>query len=265
VKKTAIIFLALAICTLLSCCSKTAFDDPEMQADFDAISLALEARDWDALVTDTNWYTMRNEAAVRKLVAKELENYMEEDDLTSARELLTSMPPDFVDGFEYYASPEFMSWMVNRFANDGSRFIKKAGQGGYYDTHSHELAEFTNYDELTDTEYVSKVWFSGDFALNIYTSRIRSTGELTAEHSIGLYVAGTCVYMTSDASESVNGEAILRGYVNSGTYYGYDGYILCNTGSAAINNFILADTSDGGYCNVRTRADSYSGKQHRIG
>ena len=190
---------------------------------------------------------------------------MKEDDLDTARKLLTTMSFDFINGGNYYASYDFMSWIVNRFANEGTRYIKTEGAGGYYDTHSDELVEFVNYDELNDIEYVSKVWFSGDFALNVYTSRVRSTGELVADHSVGLYVCGTCIMYTNDPTVNINGEALLKGYVNTGSYYGLDGYILSNTGTSCLTYFTLTDTSDGGYCHVSAQSEEYKGKQIKIG
>lgn len=265
-KKTKMIFLIFALSALLSCCSgKPQFDDPEMQGYYDKISVCMENGDWDGLVTDTGWYLMRKEEPVLRLAAKNLDKAMKNDDLDYARELLTSMSFDFINGNEYYASNSFMSWMVNRFANEGTRFIKKAGEGGYYDTHADELMEFVNYDENSDVEYVSKVWYSGDFALNIYTSRIRSTGELIADHSVGLYVCGTCVFYTNDSTVNINGDSLLKGYVNTGSYYELDGYILCNTGTTCLSSFILTDTSDGGYCYVNTQNEEFRGKQVKIG
>ena len=265
-RKIKVTLIILAICALFSACSdKPKFDDPEMQANYEKIVLAMEEENWEALVTDTNWYAMRQEAPVKRLAAKKLTKAMKEDDIDCARELLTSMSFDFVDGSEYYATYDFTGWFVNRFANDGTRFIKTAGSGGYYDTHASELAEFVNYDEYNDIEYVSKVWYSGDFALNIYTSRVRSTGELVADHSVGLYICGTCVSYTNDPTVNINGEALLKGYITTGSYYGLDNYILSNTGSSCLTFFTLTDTTDGGYCHVSTQQETYEGRQTKVG
>lgn len=265
-KKARITFIILALCMLLSCCSeKPKFEDPEMQANYEKIAVAFEENNWDAVTTGTNWTLMRHEEPVLRLAEKKLEDAMKEDDLDTARKLLTTLSFDFINGDEYYASYEFMSWIVNRFANEGTRYIKTEGNGGYYDTHSNELVEFVNYDESSDVEYISKVWFSGDFALNIYTSRIRSTGELIADHSVGLYLCGTCIMYTNDPTVNINGEALLKGYINTGSYYGLDGYILSNTGTSCFAYFTLTDTSDGGYCNVCSQNEEYTGKQIKIG
>ncbi len=265
-KKISLIAFLLIFAALLSCCSPAPkFDDPEKQAAYENVAALLEEEDWEALGSSSDWYAMRSEDSIRRTAAKKLTGFMKADDLDSALELFTCMPFDFVDGGSYYTTNKFMTWVVNHFANGGTRYIKEAGQGGYYDTHASELVEFTNYDELTDTEYVSRCWYSGDFALNIYTSRNRTTGELTADHSVGLYVAGTCVSLVSDTTKNIDGATILKGYIINGSYYGMGNYILCNVGTSCLVSFILTDTTDGGYAIVRTQLEEFEGPQHKIG
>ncbi|MBR4940875.1 MAG: hypothetical protein IKZ19_02640, partial [Clostridia bacterium] len=251
-KRLTLLPLLMAVCILFSCCGKPGFEDPQKQACYEKIVSCIDNRDFENLTVDTDWYVMRQEDAVKKYAAKKLTEYMKEDDLDSACQLLTSMPFDFIDGNEYYASYDFTGWILNRFSNEGQRFIKEEGLGGYYDTNSHELVEFVNYDELNDVEYVSKVWFSGDFALNIYTSRIRTTGELVADHSVGLYVAGTCIAIFNDNTETINGDALLKGYCAKGSYYTLNGYIISNPLSSCLDGFTLTNAADGGYGYVET-------------
>ena len=58
-KKNGILIIVLAITALLSCCTgKQKFEDPEMQANYEKIALAMDENDWEALTDGTNWTIM---------------------------------------------------------------------------------------------------------------------------------------------------------------------------------------------------------------
>ncbi|MGN1452179.1 MAG: hypothetical protein ACI4XQ_08760 [Eubacteriales bacterium] len=267
VKKIFPVILALVFSLAQSACSPSAadLDTPEEIRNYEAISAAFSEKNWDALNGTVSWESMRRTGAVRSLAAGALSGFYGDDDWQNACALLTHMSFDYVDGGEYYASSDFMAWLVSHFSVSGERFIKTEGSGGYYDSHQNELSEFTNYDENTGVEYISKVWYLGDFALNIYTVRNRETQELLYDNTVGLYVRGVCIHNTTDSTKNINGESLLRGYLTNGTYYSLGGYILCNVGTSCLDSFSLIPSDGSGYAVVRVKSEDYSGKQYRIG
>lgn len=98
-------------------------------------SLTAEMCDWKNRDREESYYEYLDTNKGRNLIASELTKFHEEDDVLKAMWLLC-IQPNSVDGYDLWASPSFIEWILGYARMNGVRSVEERANGEQYVTYT---------------------------------------------------------------------------------------------------------------------------------
>lgn len=117
-------------------------------------SLTAEMCDWKNRNSEDSYYNYLTSEKGRKFLASELTKLHRNDDVSKAMWLLC-IQPNSINGFELWASPSFIQWIVGYAKNNGVRSTDQSGYNVNYSVDDYRLTMNSYDDKESDFSDIS--------------------------------------------------------------------------------------------------------------